>query len=114
MIKILKYQTNQELNIHIKSLVQKERELLAEILETIQEIDQRKLFLAMGFSSLFSYLTEFVGYSAASAQRRIEGARLLRQIPEISQKIESGELKLNQFHLLKKKSVSFKKRLMKN
>jgi hypothetical protein len=61
----------------LKQLVASERKITAEIIEHIQEIDQKKIYLQMGFPNLYAFLTEYIGYTAASAQRRIEAARLL-------------------------------------
>lgn len=91
-----------ELDQRIKSLASKERELLHEILLTIKEIDQRKLYLEYGFANLFLYLVEGVGYSAGSAQRRIDAARLLGEVPSLGEKIQSGEVKLHQVSLIQK------------
>lgn len=78
------------------TLVQSERKLTAEIVEYIKEIDFRKIYLDLGYTSLFAYLTEGIGYTAASAQRRIDSARLLRDLPEIKNEIQSGKLNLMQ------------------
>jgi len=91
-----------ELDQRIKTLAAKERELLHELVLTIKEIDQRRSYLEFGFPNLFAYMTEGIGYSAGSAQRRIEAARLLVEIPSLGQKIESGEVKLNQISLVQK------------
>lgn len=91
-----------ELDMHLKNLIRKEREILHLILETIREIDSRRMYLEMGYSSLFDYLTQAVGYSNASAQRRIDAARLLAEIPNLCEKIQSGELKLNQISMVQK------------
>ncbi|NUN05735.1 MAG: HNH endonuclease [Bdellovibrio sp.] len=89
-----------ELDQRIKSLASQERTLLHEILLTIKEIDQRRSYLELGFANLFSYLVEGVGYSAGSAQRRIDAARLLSEVPALGEKIKSGEVKLQQISLL--------------
>ncbi len=99
---MLKYLSYQELDQKIKSLAAREKQLLHEILLTIQEMDARKMYLDLGFSNLFSYLTTGVGYSEGAAQRRIDAARLLREIPEIGAKIQTGEIQLNQISLLQK------------
>lgn len=93
-----------ELDQRIKSLAKQERELLSEILSTIKEIDRLKMYLEMGYPSLFAYLVEGVGYSEGSAQRRIDGARLLAEAPEIAEKIQSGEIKLSQISMVQKTS----------
>ncbi|WP_413587624.1 HNH endonuclease [Bdellovibrio sp. HCB274] len=93
-----------ELDQRMKSLAQQERHLLHEVLLTIKEIDARRGFLEMGYGSLFDYLVQGVGYSEGSAQRRIDAARLIREIPEVATKIQSGEIKLNQISLVQKAS----------
>ena len=98
----LKSFSQSELDQRIKTLAQKERDLLHEVLLTIKEIDSRKTFLELGFGSLFDYLVQGVGYSEGSAQRRIDAARLLKELPEIAEKIQSGEIKLNQISLVQK------------
>ena len=98
----LKTLNRTELDLYLKSLVKRERVILHSILETIREIDSRRMYLEMGFSSLFDYLTIAVGYSNASAQRRIDAARLLAEIPQLGEKIQSGELKLNQISMVQK------------
>jgi hypothetical protein len=85
-----------ELDQRIKSLAGKERELLLEVLQTIKEIDSRKSYADMGYPSLFAYLTQGVGYSESSAYRRIQGARLLSETPQLAAKIQSGDINLNQ------------------
>ncbi len=100
----LKALNKMELDHQLKSLVQKERDLLHEILLTIQEIDTRRTFLELGFPSLFDYLVKGIGYSEGSAQRRIDAARLIREIPAVALKIQNGEIKLNQISLVQKAS----------
>jgi flagellar biosynthesis component FlhA len=56
----------------------------------------------MAYSSLFDYLTKHLGYSAGSAQRRIDAARLMKEVPELSEKLESGSLNLSQVSLVQK------------
>ena len=94
--------SNEDLKNRLTKLVQTERKITHLILECINEIEIRKIHLKEGFASLFDYLTRKVGYTPASAQRRIDGARLLRQIPEMSASIEKGEIHLSQVSLLQK------------
>lgn len=46
-------------NLH--QLVVGEREILAEIIIYIREVDCRKLYLSFGYPSLFEYLTKRMG-----------------------------------------------------
>ena len=77
-----------------KLLVQKERKITVEVLEHLCEIDQRKLYLKRGFSSLFNYATKELGYSEGSTYRRINAMKLCREFPETTFKIQNGNLNL--------------------
>jgi len=92
----LKKLKNHELEIQLKNLVAKERKLLHVIFEHIKEVDIRKLYLERAYSSLFEYLVKELGYSGSAAMRRINAAKLLREIPSVSEKIQEGSLNLSQ------------------
>ncbi len=98
----LKILSNETLNLNLKSLVKSERELLSEILWLIAEVDKRKLYLKLAYPSLFEYLTKELGYSFGSAQRRIDAARLMQDVPDLNHKLESGVLNLAQVSVLQK------------
>ncbi|MBK7961227.1 MAG: HNH endonuclease [Bdellovibrionales bacterium] len=87
---------NEELHCELKNRVAEERKLTHQVLQIILEIDLRKLYLPMACSSLFDYLVREIGYTPASAQRRIDAARMMQQVPELGSKIENGTLKLTQ------------------
>lgn len=95
-----KYLSVTQLDQRMKSLAGQERELLCEIIQTIQEIHRCKGYLELGFPNLFCYLVEGVGYSDGSAQRRIEAARLVTEVPKALEDIKSGDLKLTQVSLV--------------
>lgn len=90
----LKSLSNQNLLTQIKGLAQTERELTAEILNHLKEIEDRRLHLELGFSSLFEYATKELGYSEPQAQRRISSMRLIKEIPEIEESLKDGKLNL--------------------
>jgi hypothetical protein len=77
-----------------KSLVREERRVSIAVLQHLREMDRRRLFARFGFSSLYEYVTQELGYSEAAAQRRIQSARLLSECPELAPRIESGDLSL--------------------
>lgn len=95
----LKHITDKQLLRDTKSLVAQERKITAEILHHLKEIERRKLFSEIGYPSLFMYLVKELGFTHASAMRRIDASRLLKDIPEIQTKIEDGSLSLS--HLSK-------------
>ncbi len=89
-----------QLESQLKILVGRERQLLHFILKHIQEADRRKLYAARAFSTLFEYLTKEMGYSSGAAQRRIEAARLMNQVPELALKIQQGDVNLSQIGII--------------
>jgi len=90
----LKHLTDSTLLADTKILVRQEQALLSKILWHLKEVDERRLYSELKYSSLFDYCTKELGYSESSAQRRIVAARALGQFPEIAPKIEAGELTL--------------------
>ena len=77
-----------------KELVTEERKITLQVLWHLREVENRKLHAARGFSSLFEYCVKELKYSEPSAQRRISSMRLLKEIPEVEEKITDGALSL--------------------
>jgi hypothetical protein len=82
-------------------IVKSERKITFEVLLFIQTFDTTKAYTELGYCSLFDYLVRGQKYSESSAQRRISAARLLKQVPEISDDLKSGDLNLTQMSLAK-------------
>jgi hypothetical protein len=91
----LKHLTDSALLKDTKVLAQKERELTIKVLHHLKEIEARKLYSDLKYSNLFEYCVKELGYSESSAMRRISAAKLLKEIPQIEQKIEQGTLTLS-------------------
>ncbi|WP_408095919.1 HNH endonuclease [Peredibacter sp. HCB2-198] len=96
----LNHVANKILLSDIKKLVADERSALTKLLHHLKEIDKRKLYCDLKYSSLFAYCVHELGYDGASAQRRIVAARALAEMPEIEQKIEDGRLNLTNISLV--------------
>ena len=94
-IAFLKKLSDQELIGSLKDLISEEREIQTAILHYLREVEDRKLYLQSGYGSLFSYLTEGLGYAEASAYRRIQSMRLIKSVPEVEDKLDSGEISLS-------------------
>jgi hypothetical protein len=92
--------SNEVLLEELKNLLVTEKFTTAEVVEYVRELDRRRLYLEHGHTSLFSFLTKGLGYAAASAQRRIDSARLLDSVPELKQALESGDLNLTQISMM--------------
>jgi hypothetical protein len=86
---------NSELISKIKDLVREEKRITLDILNHLQEIDDRKLYAERGFSSLFLFCMSELGYSESATNRRISAMRLMRTLPEIKVKIEEGTVNLS-------------------
>lgn len=97
----LKLSDNQLLT-NMQKLVRTERKITLLILSYINEIERRGLYLDLGYDSIYNYLIKGLGYSNGSAYRRIQSARLLQKLPNISKKIESGTLNITQLSHLQK------------
>ena len=95
----LKQLTDDQLLADTEKLVQRERVLLTDILNHLKEIDRRRLFSKLKYSSLYDYATKHLGYSEDQAYRRIQAMRLLRELPEIETKINDGSLCLSHLGL---------------
>ena len=90
----LKSLSDRELLARTQQLVQKERELLSEILQHLKEVERRKLYSDLGYSSLFDYCLRELKYSEAQAGRRLQALKLIRELPQVEEKIASGALNL--------------------
>ena len=79
----------------ISALVKRENDSLSDLLAHLAELDQREVCVARGYSSLFAYCTEKLGFCKSSAGRRISAARVCRDYPEAFTQVASGELQLS-------------------
>ena len=86
---------NEELLAGLSGLVKRADELLADLLAHLAELDERRLYLELGFSSLFAYCTVALGMCESSAGRRILAARVYRRYPEAFARVARGELNLS-------------------
>jgi hypothetical protein len=87
--------TDQALIEKMRELVKEERRVTTLVLRLLREVERRRLFSELGYPSLFEYAVRDLKYSEASAQRRISAMRLMREIPEIEERIETGALSLS-------------------
>ncbi len=86
---------NETLLGNIKNLAQKERDVTLEVLHHLREVERRSLFAELSYSSLWEYAVQELHYSEGSAHRRIASMRMLKELPEIEEKLESGKLSLS-------------------
>ena len=96
----LSHVANKILLSNTKKLAGAEREATVGLLHHLKEIDKRKLYCDLKYSSLFAYCVQELGYSEGAAQRRIVAARALAEMPEIEKKIKDGSLNLTNISLV--------------
>ena len=87
--------TNAELELELKKASTDERVLTKKIVELIAEALRRKLWAGRGYSSAHRWLVGEFGYSDSSAGRRLDAARLLADVPDVAEKLATGELTLS-------------------
>ncbi|OUR97298.1 hypothetical protein A9Q84_13310 [Halobacteriovorax marinus] len=75
-------------------LVRQEREILCEVLAHLQVIQDEKIFLKLGYSSLLKYCTQELKYSESAAYRRIKTLKLCKEVPSVKDKIKTGAINL--------------------
>jgi hypothetical protein len=88
--------SDQNLLNKVKEYRSKEKYYTSKILEHLQEIENRKVYCDLGYSSLFRYCLEELTYSEAEASVRVNAIRLIKAVPSVKSKIDQGELKLSQ------------------
>jgi len=99
-ITIPSHLSDDDLVAEVKSLVMREQAATARLIAHLAEFDARRLHLAAGFSSLFTYCTEVLRLSEAEAYNRIEAARTARRFPVIFDMLGEGILNLTTVRLL--------------
>ena len=87
--------SNQALLEKTREVVKEESETTTRVIHHLREVERRKLFSDLGYSSLFEFAMRDLHYCEASAHRRIAAMRLLKELPELEEKIESGSLSLS-------------------
>lgn len=92
--------SDQELLARTQVLAGKEREVTAALIAHLSVMDERRLFLGEGCSSLFVYGTRVLRFSESAAYRRVEAARIARAFPLILEMISAGQVNLTTIRLL--------------
>ena len=87
--------TNAELEFELKRASTDERILTKRIVELVAEALRRKLWAGRGHASAHRWLVVEFGYSDSSAGRRLDAARLLCDVPDVAEKLATGELTLS-------------------
>jgi len=92
--------TNAHLLRELKALVSHERRVTVRLIAILGELDVRRLYLAEGYSSLFTYCTQCLHLSEHASYNRIEAARTARKYPRVLDLLEDGSITLTTVSLL--------------
>lgn len=91
-MKTPEHMSDKEVLTRLKLLVRLERENLPELFSCLAEVDRRKLYAPLGFSSTFDYCVGELRYSDGEAYRRIHAARAAKRHMEIYSHLADGSL----------------------
>jgi 5-methylcytosine-specific restriction endonuclease McrA len=92
--------SDRDLLTRLKTLAHQERETTVALIAHLAVLDERRLHLSEGYSSLFSYCTEALGLSEHATYGRIEAARAARRFPILLEMLADGSLTLTTVGLL--------------
>jgi hypothetical protein len=92
--------SDDQLLAETKRLVANERAATAALLQSLTEIDSRRLYLREGCSSLFTYCTQVLHLAEGAAYNRIEAARAARRYPAVLAALADGSTTLTSIRLL--------------
>lgn len=86
--------SDEDLLAGAKALAADERAMTCDLVEYLAEIDDRRLAIELGYTSLLVYCVEALSFSEAAAYRRIRAARAIRLFPPIAVLLRNGGLTL--------------------
>ena len=93
--KKVKTLTNDELVEQMGALFQREKKIGDAILLGLKEIKHRRVFAAMGYSSLFEFLNKHFKLSESSCYQRIQALKLIESSAEIQSALFKGEVSMS-------------------
>lgn len=86
--------SHEDLLKRLKLAREQEKELVVSILHDLLEVESRGLYLARGYSSMYTFCMDELGYSESETMVRLNAMRLMQAVPTVAMKIESGSLSL--------------------
>jgi hypothetical protein len=92
--------SSDQLLAQLLDLVHRGRKLEADLIAHLAEVDERKLYLREGCSSMFAYCVGVLRFAEAVAYKRIAAMRATRRYPELLMALRNGDLHLTAVSLL--------------
>jgi len=74
--------------------IKRQKEATLELLEDLLEVDQRRLYTTLSFSSLWEYLHRGFHYSEMQSSELVNAVRLMRAHPAVKEQIKQEELSI--------------------
>src|SRR5512145_1342836 len=84
-----------ELSDQLLDLLRREQGAMADFLVALADFDDRRLWLRLGYPSLFVYLHRELGLSKGASHFRKVAAALIRRFPEVVAPLRDGRLCLS-------------------
>jgi hypothetical protein len=99
-ITIPRHLTDGDLMAAIPRLTADEREATARLVAHLAEVENRQLYVPAGYSSLYIYCQEGLGYSEDAAYNRKTAAQVARRYPAVIDRLADGRLGLTAIRIL--------------
>jgi len=92
--------TDTDLLDTVLALVKCGNRTTADLLVHLGEVDARRLYAALACCSMFEYCVARLGFSEASANKRIRASRVARRYPVVFHMVAEGQLHLSGISVL--------------
>ena len=96
---LIKSLSDNDLIKSTERVVEQERKIVQVVIWHLQEIQDRKLFISMGYDSLYKCLIKHFKMSDTTAYGRIKVLKILEDVPEVSDSLKLGELNISNIAL---------------
>jgi hypothetical protein len=92
--------SSDQLRAEVMKWAHQERQATAALIRCLIEVDARRLYLADGYSSLFTFCTQVLHLSEHAALGRIEVARAAKRLPTLLCHLENGAITVTNARML--------------
>jgi hypothetical protein len=84
--------TARDLSARLAELLRREQHAMADFLVTLADFDRERLWVELGYSSIFYFLHRELGLSKGAAQYRKTAAELIQRFPSVIEPLRDGRL----------------------
>jgi hypothetical protein len=81
-----------EFTARLLELLRREQGAMADFLVALADFDRKRLWVELGYSSLFHFLHRELGMSKGAAHYRKTAAELIQRVPEVVEPLRAGQL----------------------